>query len=171
MLLVVVWAIHLEFQPPGIQMAGMDHHCTCTKEWWQMETDYRWLGRAYPKKLRPHGSFGSLVHKLEIDGLDHEGEVYMGYKGQVTSVIYFPLLGSQAIWQRRWFRVYKKGTEWNRVGLPFPKVCCLLSKDRVRILHKAHAHTLKVHVTSGWINLVRKITEFLQSRHLVYELW
>jgi hypothetical protein len=65
-------------------------------EWQQKETGYKSLGRVVLKKPKLHGSFGSLEHKLEIHGRGH-GEACMGYKGQVTLVVYFPLLGNQAI--------------------------------------------------------------------------
>lgn len=110
---------HLEFLHSVIQMVGMDHHCKCTMEWRQKEMDYKWLGRAVPKKLKLHGSFLSLEQKLEIHGRGHD-EACMGYRGPVTLVFCFPLLGNQATLQTRWFHAYKKGTGWTLVGLPFP---------------------------------------------------
>ena len=92
---------HLVFLPPGVQKMGRGHHHRCTKGWWQKEMGYKRQGREYLKKLKPHDSFGSREYMQVMAGLIHGGAACMGCRGQETGVVWFPLLGNQAIWRKR----------------------------------------------------------------------
>lgn len=88
-----------------------------------------------------HDFFASLEHVKEM--ADCEDVPYMRYRDSETQVSYFPLKGNWVTLQKRQFHVYKEGRGWIQEGKEIQKHC-MLSKDRVHILRKAHAHILQV---------------------------